>query len=162
MWHFLAIWSTNVSIVSWLTIYLSHILERVLFWSKFFTMFLELKIVLKLQKSSGSLLFTMWWIKGRVQVLLDPKFALSPFCIEAPSSISVYGTFLRTIWNTCDPTPANESLCSKIQFLISHAKSLIYLCWVKCLWGFLENKAVLEPRVSPAFAITYFCNHCNI
>ena len=26
----------------------------------------------------------------------------------------------------------------------------------------LVNKAVLEPRVSPAFAITYFCNHCNI
>ena len=26
----------------------------------------------------------------------------------------------------------------------------------------MENKAVLEPRVSPAFAITYFCNHCNI
>ena len=24
------------------------------------------------------------------------------------------------------------------------------------------NKAVLEPRVSPAFAITYFCNHYNI
>ena len=24
------------------------------------------------------------------------------------------------------------------------------------------NKAVLEPRVSPAFTITYFCNHCNI
>ena len=24
------------------------------------------------------------------------------------------------------------------------------------------NKAVLEPQVSPAFAITYFCNHCNI
>ena len=24
------------------------------------------------------------------------------------------------------------------------------------------NKAVLEPRVSPAFAITHFCNHCNI
>ena len=23
-------------------------------------------------------------------------------------------------------------------------------------------KAVLEPQVSPAFAITYFCNHCNI
>ena len=32
-------------------------------------------------------------------------------------------------------------------------------------WDFLLNmldKAVLEPRVSPAFAITYFCNHCNI
>ena len=26
----------------------------------------------------------------------------------------------------------------------------------------LYNKAVLEPRVSPAFAITYFGNHCNI
>ena len=25
-----------------------------------------------------------------------------------------------------------------------------------------KTKAVLEPRVSPAFAITYFCNHCNI
>ena len=24
------------------------------------------------------------------------------------------------------------------------------------------NKAVLNPRVSPAFGITYFCNHCNI
>ena len=28
--------------------------------------------------------------------------------------------------------------------------------------GLSQNKAVLEPRVSPAFAITYFCNHCNI
>ena len=28
--------------------------------------------------------------------------------------------------------------------------------------GLRENKGVLEPRVSPAFAITYFCNHCNI
>ena len=26
----------------------------------------------------------------------------------------------------------------------------------------ISDKAVLEPRVSPAFAITYFCNHCNI
>ena len=25
-----------------------------------------------------------------------------------------------------------------------------------------SDKAVLEPRVSPAFTITYFCNHCNI
>ena len=24
-----------------------------------------------------------------------------------------------------------------------------------------ENKSVLEPRVSPAFVITYLCNHCN-
>ena len=33
--------------------------------------------------------------------------------------------------------------------------------FLDCLCIFL-NKAVLEPRVSPAFAITYFCNHCNI
>ena len=34
----------------------------------------------------------------------------------------------------------------------------------KIMCFFLEssNKAVLEPRVLPAFAITYFCNHCNI
>ena len=25
-----------------------------------------------------------------------------------------------------------------------------------------KNKAVFKPRVSPAFAITYFCNNCNI
>ena len=30
----------------------------------------------------------------------------------------------------------------------------------KMLWK--KKEAVLEPRVSPAFAITYFCNHCNI
>ena len=26
----------------------------------------------------------------------------------------------------------------------------------------IRDKAVLEPRVSPAFTITYICNHCNI
>ena len=31
-----------------------------------------------------------------------------------------------------------------------------------CLPNYHDNKAVFEPRVSPAFAITYFCNHCNI
>ena len=35
---------------------------------------------------------------------------------------------------------------------VSPAFAITYIC----------NKAVLEPRVSPAFAITYFCNHCNI
>ena len=29
-------------------------------------------------------------------------------------------------------------------------------------FGPFSDKAVLEPRVPPAFAITYFCNHCNI
>ena len=41
---------------------------------------------------------------------------------------------------------------------------------IRCRWhthlrnhGYFNyrNKAVLEPQVSPAFAITYFCNHCN-
>ena len=26
----------------------------------------------------------------------------------------------------------------------------------------VRTRAVLQPRVSPAFAITYLCNHCNI
>ena len=34
---------------------------------------------------------------------------------------------------------------------------VLYFTSLPCL-----NKAVLEPRVSPAFAITYFCNHFNI
>ena len=32
-------------------------------------------------------------------------------------------------------------------------------CW---FFDVYDNKAVLEPRVSPAFAITFFCIHCNI
>ena len=36
-----------------------------------------------------------------------------------------------------------------------------HLLWHHRRWA-KQNKAVLEPRVSPAFAITYFCNHCNI
>ena len=36
------------------------------------------------------------------------------------------------------------------------------ICNVEALICHIYNKAVLEPRVSPAFAITYFCNHCNI
>ena len=32
-----------------------------------------------------------------------------------------------------------------------------------CQWfDSLKNKVVLEPRVSPAFVITFFCIHCNI
>ena len=38
--------------------------------------------------------------------------------------------------------------------------TVIILCVVQ--QELLLNKAVLEPRVSPAFAITYFRNHCNI
>ena len=33
---------------------------------------------------------------------------------------------------------------------------------VTCSSDLVMNKTVLEPRVSPAFAITYLCNHCNI
>ena len=32
---------------------------------------------------------------------------------------------------------------------------------IGCAANLFQNKAVLEPRVSPAFAITYFCNHRN-
>ena len=37
---------------------------------------------------------------------------------------------------------------------------MVLSCRTKMDYGL--HKAVLEPRVSPAFAITYFCNHCNI
>ena len=37
-----------------------------------------------------------------------------------------------------------------------------WTCVFKILGRIHKNKAVLEPRVSPPFAITYFCNHCNI
>ena len=36
------------------------------------------------------------------------------------------------------------------------------ICNVEALICHFYNKPVLEPQVSPAFAITYFCNHCNI
>ena len=40
---------------------------------------------------------------------------------------------------------------------------LLPMCVPQCLPQISsQNKAVLEPRVSPAFANTYFCNHCNI
>ena len=63
---------------------------------------------------------------------------------------------------------------SFFQFLRFLRKCLLYssVCtlwfkhWIQVLASFNIpdrcNKAVLEPRVSPAFAITYFCNHCNI
>ena len=40
-------------------------------------------------------------------------------------------------------------------------KLACFVCYLKIINTFL-NKAVLEPWVSPAFAIIYFCNHCNI
>ena len=45
----------------------------------------------------------------------------------------------------------------------THKKEWIDLGRI-CQFLFLENKnkAVLGPQVSPAFAITYFCNHSNI
>ena len=52
-----------------------------------------------------------------------------------------------------------------LDFIVSHLWQ--WWQWWDQLQGVLKpwqtlNKAVLEPRVSPAFAITYFCNHCNI
>ena len=40
-------------------------------------------------------------------------------------------------------------------------------CWLQksyklSVLAIYLNKAVLEPRVLPAFAITYLCSHCNI
>ena len=69
----------------------------------------------------------------------------------------------------------NEIKCaSHIQDETSQVKLSVNpptICLDACYKHFMQkmqivkrknDKAVLEPRVSPAFAITYFCNHCNI
>ena len=48
----------------------------------------------------------------------------------------------------------HDTLLERVKF----TKFLGVLIDVCLTW----NKAVLEPRVPPAFAITYFYNHCNI
>ena len=50
----------------------------------------------------------------------------------------------------------NQDKHNKYYVKQKHFQILKYYITVK------KHKAVLEPRVSPAFAITYFCNHCNI
>ena len=66
--------------------------------------------------------------------------------------------------------------CTKMISFCTHSHKVCWAhfpkCWAKFatydLRGNTASKhshikiAVLEPRVSPAFAITYFCNHCNI
>ena len=84
-----------------------------------------------------------------------------------PTSCNLVHIFTSFFWSIV----SGITLC--VQSLLDWLK-FNYLC-VRCgchtavSWepsGFkccaLQNKAVLEPRVSPAFAITYFCNHCNI
>ena len=39
---------------------------------------------------------------------------------------------------------------------------MLAICYLIKITLNVHNKAVLEPRVSPAFAITYLCNNCNI
>ena len=47
-----------------------------------------------------------------------------------------------------------------------HLEVSLLTIWCLTHWAEAQivglYKAVLEPRVSPAFAITYLCNHCNI
>ena len=55
------------------------------------------------------------------------------------------------------PSGHSGSQCNAMPFVLRSVFPM--LNWRRQLkWC----KAVLEPRVSPAFAITYFCNHCNI
>ena len=48
------------------------------------------------------------------------------------------------------------------QKLLLHVRKLQNIKQKTTTTSTTKYKAVLEPRVSPAFAITYFCNHCNI
>ena len=48
----------------------------------------------------------------------------------------------------------NKTVCTLFNIIHANLSCRVYMLHF--------NKAVLEPRVSPAFASTYFCNHCNI
>ena len=52
--------------------------------------------------------------------------------------------------------------CTKYHLSETKAKYFSKQWYLSFLSLINIDKAVLEPRVSPAFAITYFCNHCNI
>ena len=64
----------------------------------------------------------------------------------------------------------NEELQNRLQEDDYLTKQLWFVCnffkKIKNIdlnhWFLFLNKAVLEPRVSPAFTITFFCIHCNI
>ena len=49
-----------------------------------------------------------------------------------------------------------------IWFYHNNLSSILKYNFAHNLFKMDRDKAVLEPHVSPAFAITYFCNHCNI
>ena len=56
-----------------------------------------------------------------------------------------------------------EQLSRFLSFQLKMKRKNKYkMIWLYIVSGKINNKAVLEPRVSPAFAITNFCNHCNI
>ena len=58
--------------------------------------------------------------------------------------------FIAIKKKNCNSTPTDFYMyCTYNTMIMQHNPSL-------------QSKAVLEPRVSPAFAITYLCNHCNI
>ena len=64
--------------------------------------------------------------------------------------------FCRFAGQSCKSCSKNAFQCNNVSFLTNGSN------WQQIATIFFHNKAVLEPRVLPAFAITYFCNHCNI
>ena len=58
-------------------------------------------------------------------------------------------------WADC-----SQNLVRAHKMLRPRAQMTLEKCWLTSIPNIY--KVVLEPRVSPAFAITYFCNHCNI
>ena len=68
------------------------------------------------------------------------------------SSVKYHGAWSLVELDTRLQNTRVQKVCCPMCFIAS-VIALMYI---------LKNKVVLEPRVSPVFAITYFCNHCNI
>ena len=71
-------------------------------------------------------------------------------------------------WNSFVVIASKSKLWCKTNFatFYNYIVCAQSITWQKCLFFKVclkyHDKAVLEPHVSPAFAITYFGNHCNI
>ena len=85
------------------------------------------------------------------------QFGFSAACAKCTRSVWMFINSSDPVW----PEFANSRCGKKLEFLertyYEKACQSHELAWLHNY-----NKAVLEPRVSPDFAITYFCNHCNI
>ena len=100
--------------------------------------------------------------KGGIRSLFDPCINAKgwqpywPSCKEV--NYCTFGINNKKIWRYNNSPPYVMARWPPQQILpFNFLGWLTLVCYIPSL-----NKAVLKPRVSPPFAITYFCNHCSI